>query len=139
MLLDYPVKRALYLDDLRPLPEHGHFIEWFTLVKSFEEFAEHIIEHGLPDLVSFDHDLHEEHVRIASALDWKDFDYSACTVGTGYHCAKWLITYCVDTKQPLPYFTVHSANTYGATRIVQLLNNFKLSRGEQPDGYITFW
>ncbi len=45
--------KNLYLDDLRPTPDG------FDRVYGFEEFIEFIIQNGLPDFISFDHDLGE--------------------------------------------------------------------------------
>lgn len=41
----------LYLDDLRPTPEG------FERVYDYEEFTEYISQNGMPDFISFDHDL----------------------------------------------------------------------------------
>ena len=43
-----------YLDDLRPTPEG------FERVYSYEEFVAYLQRYGLPDFISFDHDLGEE-------------------------------------------------------------------------------
>ena len=43
----------LYLDDLRTTPEG------FERVYSYEEFVAYLQRHGLPDFISFDHDLGE--------------------------------------------------------------------------------
>ncbi|MFA7615080.1 MAG: cyclic-phosphate processing receiver domain-containing protein [Weeksellaceae bacterium] len=91
--------KNLYLDDLRPTPDG------FDRVYGFEEFIEFIIQNGLPDFISFDHDLGEGK--------------------SGFDCAKWLVEYCLDNQVPLPEFTVHSQNPVGKENIESLLKSFK--------------
>lgn len=43
--------KKLYLDDLRSVPKG------FILVRSYTEFIFYIQQNGLPDFISFDHDL----------------------------------------------------------------------------------
>ena len=61
--------RRLYLDDLCPTPEA------FDRVYNYEEFVEYLERKGLPDFISFDHDLGEDL--------------------SGYDCAKYLVDYCL--------------------------------------------
>ena len=89
----------LYLDDLRPTPEG------FERVYSYEEFVAYLQQHGLPEFISFDHDLGE--------------DFS------GYDCAKYLVEYCLVHQHPLPKYKVHSQNPVGKENIERLLANFK--------------
>lgn len=89
----------LYLDDLRPTPEG------FDRVYDYEEFITFISKNGLPQFISFDHDL---------------------GLGkTGFDCAKWLVEFCLDNQVSLPEFTVHSQNPVGKENIETLLNNLK--------------
>lgn len=89
----------LFLDDLRTVPSG------FVGVRSYKEFTDFIINNGLPDFISFDHDLGLEE--------------------SGYDCAKWLVNYCLDNNIRLPQFDVHSQNPVGKENIKSLLNNFK--------------
>lgn len=91
--------KKLYLDDLRPIPED------FIGLRTYTEFIHHITEKGLPDFISFDHDLGLEE--------------------SGYDCALWLVDYCLDNKLALPDFYVHSQNPVGKQNIISLLINFK--------------
>lgn len=90
--------KHLFLDDLRVVPNG------FSGVKSYLEFTDFILKNGLPEFISFDHDLGEEK--------------------TGYDCAKWLVEYCMNNKFPLPEFFVHSQNPVGKENIQRLLDNF---------------
>jgi len=94
-------KVNLYLDDLRPTPEG------FERVYNFEEFVAFISQNGMPDFISFDHDLGLEK--------------------TGFDCAKWLVEYCLDNQVSLPDFAVHSQNPVGKENIEKLLENFRKS------------
>lgn len=91
--------KKLYLDDLRPIPEG------YIGVRSYAEFVTYITNNGLPDFISFDHDLGLEE--------------------SGYDCAKWLVNHCLDHNFRLPKFDVHSQNPVGKQNILSLLQNFK--------------
>ena len=89
----------LYLDDLCTTPEG------FDRVYSYEEFVAYLQQHGLPEFISFDHDLGE--------------DFS------GYDYAKYLVEYNLAHQLPLPDYQVHSQNPVGKANIEQLLENFR--------------
>lgn len=136
------VKVLLWLDDVRNpldtkqswLPHSEllvtHGIVW---VKSFSEFVEHISTNGLPDFISFDHDLGNEYhwveveplnedgtIPSAHVILYDSFEEEK----TGFHCAKWLVEFCLDNNKRLPAFRVHSANPVGKKNIESLLVNF---------------
>lgn len=95
----------LYLDDLRATPES------FERVYSYREFVDFISTHGLPDFISFDHDLGMGE--------------------TGFECAKFLVNYCIDHNLKLPDYKVHSQNPVGKENIEKLLEHFwTFSSGE---------
>ena len=91
-------KMKLYLDDIRNPATEG-----WNIVRSYEEFVQFIMQNGMPDLISFDHDLGDN-------------------VPTGMDCAKWL----VENQHKIVEFNVHSANPVGKKNIESLLNNWKL-------------
>ena len=91
----------LYLDDVRNPKTNG-----WTIVRNYEEFVKHIEENGLPDEISFDHDLGED-------------------IKTGYDCAKWLCNYCWTNGIPIPTYNVHSANPVGRDNIIGVLKSFE--------------
>ena len=78
---------------------------------SYDSFVNHIEEYGLPDVISFDHDLGE-------------FGESE---RNGFTAAKFLVNYCIDHDLPLPEYYCHSSNPIGKENILGLLNNFKKS------------
>lgn len=111
----------LFLDDERmpikvtwPVVEfNGGMVELpttcWTVVRNYDEFVKHIQENGVPDWVTFDHDL--------------------ATEKTGYHCARYLIEYCIDNKFPLPErIFFHTMNPIGRDKMHSLFisakNNF---------------
>ena len=116
----------LYLDDFRD-PMDSLYYKGFPIyaddwivVRDYNEFVKYVEEHGIPEAVSFDHDLNDAHYEKTS------FDYDDETQEkTGYHCAKWLIYYCMDNKKELPaIILVHSMNPAGSQNIWSLFNSY---------------
>ena len=114
------MKAYLFLDDIRMPIDASTYAEsrginpaiykgvWI-IVRDYLQFIEWITKNGLPELISFDHDLGEadEH--------------------TGMDCAKWLVNYCLDNSCVLPKWAVHSANPAGYDNIKGLLLSFEKS------------
>ena len=117
----------LYLDDYRTPPKG------WIVVKNYNEFVDFIEKNGLPQQISFDHDLAEAHYPWSPETEpsfSKGFiDYAVYQEKTGYDCAQWLIDYCHKNKLTLPKWTVHSANYIGAENIENLLLEHKLHLG----------
>lgn len=122
------MKYYLFLDDERKiydvkwaqLPYDD--TEWLT-AKSYGQFVDIVMDLGLPEFVSFDHDLADYHYKIGSmeneASNYgglrKDFNYGR--EKTGYDAAKWLVDYCVSHKLKFPKYIVHSLNEVAGKRI----------------------
>jgi len=111
----------LFLDDLRtplgvslyssnPIYKYGKWV----IVRDYNSFVNTVMEKGLPELISFDHDL-------------GDFDKNN-NEKTGYDCAKWLVEYCMDNNLDFPNYLVHSWNGVGLKNIVSYIENFKKTR-----------
>ena len=122
--------KKLFLDDVRsaemvfmntidPIYENNN--EW-EIVRSFNEFVSYIEEKGLPEFISFDHDLDYDHYKLENQ---QDIDYEKMEIKTGFHAAQWLINYCADNKLKLPNFKVHSMNLAGKRNIERILEKFK--------------
>lgn len=110
--------------------------DW-TIVRNYDQFVEVITEFGLPDFISFDHDLADFHYGVMM----KEMDhYNAQNEGkggplnltfdygperTGFDCAKWLVNYCMDEKLAFPDYAVHSMNPIGSKRIIDYVEDFK--------------
>ena len=110
----------------------------WVIVRNYDDFVKTITEKGLPDIVSFDHDLAQEHYEILFAdenwfkkdkliidtADWSDeivIDYDKFTIKTGYHAAEWLLEFCQNTGKEKPICLVHSQNDVGRKNITNLL------------------
>lgn len=91
----------------------------WVICRNFKSFVSTIEEMGLPDFVSFDHDLADEHYN--DILDFGIIDYGSYVEKTGYEAAKWLVNYCLDHKLELPEYAVHSDNPVGAGNILSHL------------------
>lgn len=121
----------LFLDDLRQpgdvywvrLPQ----VPW-TIVRDYATFVSTVERLGLPECVSFDHDLAHEHYPEPEAFQKflsgaKAYSYEKFKEKTGFHCAKWLAEYCVEKKLPIPRYTVHTQNLIGGENIISILEN----------------
>lgn len=131
----------LFLDDVR-MPGHVTWINLpdavYEVVRNYKQFVKTIETHGVPEFVTFDHDLADEHYKhmildcqenakfkklFEVADEIKPHDYGP--EKTGYECAKWLVDYCHDNATKFPEFTVHSMNPVGTERIKQYIENAK--------------
>lgn len=103
-------------------------LKW-VVVRSYYEFVKTIEEKGLPDLISFDHDLADVHYDIRSEgfNSWKEYYESddEHREMTGYDCAKWLVNYCMENQKPIPKYYIHSMNDIGMHNIRTYLENYK--------------
>lgn len=132
-------KYNLFLDDIREPWEAGNYMlpvdsrklyrlkEW-QIVRNYQQFVDIILDKGIPEMISFDHDLADEHYAPQEIWD----DPSAVqermkgfTEKTGYDAAKWLVDHCIEKGLDLPYFLIHSMNPVGAENIKNYLDNFK--------------
>lgn len=126
---------VLWLDDYR-VP-HGDFLNVaqdlsaeLVIVKNYDEFVRTIQARGCPTLISFDHDLADEHYA-------GDFSREK----TGMDCARWFGEWLLDDPTHLPNnfgFTVHSMNPVGAENIrsylIQALEHVRGAVGNtRPD------
>lgn len=98
----------MYLDDIRT-PKANYDV----IVRSYNESVEHISIYGIPDFISFDHDL--------------GCDQAGNILESGYDFAKWLVQMDIENKYKFPKdfsFNVHSANPIGRNNIEAILNNY---------------
>jgi hypothetical protein len=129
------MEKLLFLDDYRDPIDCAKYMyitgvdcrvyhkNW-SIVRSYGQFIEWINQNGLPDLISFDHDLGDV-TQLKEQLDTKEWlDIENNYEYTGMDCAKWLVDYCLDNDLKCPDFIVHSSNPAGAENIKSLLNSF---------------
>lgn len=110
----------LYLDDVRTPTSAG-----VALVRNYAEFVEYLEEKGIPDLISFDHDLAMEHYPVGLNKAGQKVPYSTYREETGLHCARFII----ENKLPLRQWAVHSLNVQGKMNIERELRRYH-RRGE---------
>lgn len=133
------LKYNLFLDDER-IPsdvfnytQNKIYLQEFKIVRNFDAFKT-IINYELkafgrlPKLISFDHDLADEHYAEGHRHDFLDFDYSKVTEKTGYDCAKYFCDFVAENniqKNNFPMILAHTKNTVGKVNIESYINNFK--------------
>jgi hypothetical protein len=119
-----------FLDDYR-MPKDAfkymhlpiYMDEKWHIVRNYFAFINIIQSKGLPNIISFDHDLADIHYKKQN-FDYNDETYEK----TGYHCAKWLIDYCMDNKLDVPTnIMVHSMNPYGTMNIMSLFKTYEIN------------
>lgn len=115
----------LYLDDFREpiqsfLDTHNKIYVTTTwdIVRNYVDFVKKIQECGVPEVISFDHDLADEHYV-------KNVIYDDYREKTGFHCAKFLIEYCISHSIQLPKtILIHSMNYQGSQNIRSLFTTY---------------
>lgn len=130
--------KNLFLDDKRSPkdafnenlygnPVHLFVTEEWEVVKNYKEFCEWILKNGVPEMISFDHDLSPSHYTPKEY--WTDYEKSKewqnkqkHTEPTGAGCAIWLRDYCEENNIEFPWFMVHSANPVGRDKILRALS-----------------
>lgn len=124
--------KKLFLDDIRIpkdcanglVPSMFNKLYWmndWVIVRSFNEFVDWITVNGLPEFISFDHDLADVHYT----MDFSKDSSNQNTEKTGLDCAKWLGDYCIDFDVKLPDYIVHSQNPVGKLNIQGYLDNVR--------------
>jgi hypothetical protein len=129
----------LFLDDIRQPYEVGNYInpvelrkqyrvyEW-VIVRNYPAFVKYITDNGIPNVISFDHDLADGHYHSNmqnGVLNYKGDSFEVDMNKTGYHCAQWLIDYVIEHNKTLPEYFVHSMNPVGKENIISLFKSFK--------------
>lgn len=123
----------LFLDDLRVPSDCPSYtknpvydeLEW-VIVRSYDEFTTYITVYGMPDVVSFDHDLADEHY--APSEHWRNYNEWANKQDfqekTGYDCVKWMVDYCLDNGKSFPNWYIHTMNPAGGENMKSLILNY---------------
>lgn len=131
----------IFLDDIR-IPSDAFFytkdtqylkLEW-TIVRNYDEFVSAIIDHfnetgKIPELISYDHDLADDHYNEYNQAG--KLNYDSYKELTGYHCADWLVHFCMDNNLKMTRYKVHSMNPVGGDNIMGLLDNFSTFQSRQ--------
>jgi hypothetical protein len=121
------MKYNLYLDDFRDPRDSAFYLknpiyetlQW-VVVRDYDAFVKCVEENGIPEVMSFDHDLASIHYQHQS-----DIDYDIFSEKTGYECAKWFINYIIDNDLELPKtILIHSMNPVGSANIKSLFDSY---------------
>ncbi|WP_157279214.1 cyclic-phosphate processing receiver domain-containing protein [Aliarcobacter butzleri] len=103
---------TMFLDDIRTPKE-----KFDVITRSYDEAVNFVKENGIPNFISFDHDL--------------GCDDKGNILKSGYDFAKWLVEQSLNEVLEFPKdftFQVHSANPIGRNNINSILNNYLLFR-----------
>lgn len=102
-------------------------LNW-EIVRSHEEFKKNLeskYESGeFPALVSFDHDLHDEHYdpSMYKGVEAYEFAYKKFERPTGRRSAEFLVQFCKEKHLQMPECLIHTMNPAGKDRIKSTLN-----------------
>ena len=94
--------------------------DWF-IVKNYLEFCKWISTNGLPDIISFDHDLADEHYL----YDEMDAPCEQYEEKTGADALKFLLQICKQNNFKLPIIYIHTMNPVGRENMNNILNKYK--------------
>lgn len=134
------LQQALYLDDVRtPINDIPGYAPWHV-VRNYDQFVAHITQHGMPDFISFDHDLADEHMNDyydqVRQYGFQTPSYDKFKEKTGLTCAMWLVEYCMDNNVAPKKCAVHSHNPIGGKNIQDCINSYKKYLGLPQDCYL---
>lgn|SRR5574343_324329 len=83
------------------------------IVRSYQEFKDYILRNGIPDFISFDHDLGSD-------------PETGNILPSGYDAAKWLVNHIQTNNLYKPLSVqVHSMNPIGRKNILNLLKSIE--------------
>jgi len=129
-----PREYALFLDDdENRIPQKLHWIELpfvpYVIVRNYNEFVECVTNHGIPKIISYDHDLGEKSYSEYHRADQSDktINYNNIPEKTGYHACKFLIDICIKHKAKHPEYYVHSMNYMGKQNIISYIESYNKS------------
>ena len=90
--------------------------EPWARARNFDELTRMVAERGIPSLISYDHDLAEEHYD--PTVDPGDYKEK-----TGLECARWFASHCRSVGERHPPALVHSMNPSGGDNIRAFLRS----------------
>lgn len=116
-------KNEIYLSEKWELAKN--YYQFCKLIRYIERIGAEI------GIVSFDHDLADGYYHKnmqEGVINYNAEDFENDANKTGYHCAKYLVDYCLDNDLKCPDFLCHSMNPVGKENILSLMNSFKKSQ-----------
>lgn len=132
--------KLLFLDDIRePInafeytKDSIYTREDWNVVRNYEEFMKWIADNGIPDIISFDHDLAPSHYTPIQL--WTDYEKSkewqeaqVHTEKTGYDCVVEIVNISMNSRKTPPICLFHSQNPVGNDKMKKLWNHYICSR-----------
>lgn len=127
----------LFLDDER-FPKNVTWedlppVQWI-IVRSFDDFVRVVKARGIPQTISFDHDLADEHYK--KLVNSGSIDYNGVEEKTGYHCVKWFCEYLLDVKakkEDFPKTFFHTMNPIGKQNMMAYWQMFRRNYGVEKN------
>lgn len=118
-----PADAWIYSERIKLLEKSKTISCAWDIVRNYEDFCEFIDKFGIPSVVSFDHDLCEEHMayyfNFTSQIGF--IDYSKLKTKTGKQCAEYFVEKWKEAGRPSVQVYVHSANRWGRVEIEKTL------------------
>lgn len=100
--------------------------EDWVVVKDYEGFRKYIEKSPiLPEVISFDHDLHPEHYSVQMNISEHLESTRHYKEKTGFDCAVFLRAFCLQERLPMPKCLIHSMNEVGSRRIAVALDIYQ--------------
>jgi hypothetical protein len=118
-----PADAWIYSERIKMLEKSNTISCEWTIVRNYQDFCDFIDKFGIPSVVSFDHDLCEEHMKYYFDFTSKNgyIDYSNLSTKTGKHCAEYFLDKWTEAGKPSTQVYVHSANRWGQVEIKNVL------------------
>lgn len=137
------LKKALYLDDVKTPAKTIPGYEPWDIARNAIEFELYIRIKGIPDYISFGHDLALEHISDFTKYQMEGIpaiNYGDFKEKTGLDCLKWLCDYITEQIElgnniKLNAIGVHSDNPLGSFNILNMANGFKKDMGWDADAF----
>lgn len=110
------------------LNEEYKNLKW-EIAKDYDDFIKMFIDRyiigELPCVISFDHDLVDEHYKLGAKKLFMSFDEDKVKTPTGYHALLWLLNFYESNDIVLPKIMIHTKNTAGAENMKSLLRDYE--------------
>jgi len=112
-----------------------YYTKPWIIVRNYYQFVQFIKDNGLPNTISFDHDLGKKYNRedIPAEFLKQNVEKILNTEMTGYDALKWLCNYCLDLNIDLPEIWLHTANPTGFVNMRDYIKSFNKIRNMKND------
>ena len=99
-----------------------------TWIRNYDDFVDHIQINGMPDMISFDHDLGDDVARakVANGMSKRRARREKRLTKSGHECLKYVLS--LKTDQKLPTIFIHSSNPEGVKDMEDTLDYYGLGK-----------